>query len=70
MILGVGALVANSVCPYLLQNVFTQDGATNFRGLFLVPMSFALFAAFLLLAFFHPPTKKVAVPAGVPAPAH
>jgi nucleoside transporter len=57
MILGIGALVANSVCPYVIQKVFTEDGVTNFRGLFLVPMGFAVFAAFLLLAFFHPPQK-------------
>ena len=39
---GIGALVANSVCPYLLQKVFTANGITDFRALFLVPMSFAL----------------------------
>jgi nucleoside transporter len=60
MILGIGALVANSVCPYLMQKVFTHDSMVDFRGLFLVPMSFALFAAFLLLAFFHPPQKAKA----------
>ena len=57
MILGIGTLAANSVCPYLIQKVFTQDKVTDFRGLFLVPMGFALFAAFLLFAFFHPPQK-------------
>jgi nucleoside transporter len=70
MILGIGALVANSVCPYLLQKVFTENGVTDFRALFLVPMSFALFAAFLLLAFFHPPLKAEIKVEGVPAPAH
>ncbi len=70
MILGIGALVANSVCPYLLQKVFTADTGTNFRGLFLVPMSFALLAAFLLFAFFHPPRKEELKLAGAPAPAH
>ena len=70
MILGIGALVANSVCPYLLQKVFTENGVTDFRALFLVPMSFALFAAFLLFAFFHPPLKAEIKVEGVPAPAH
>ncbi|HKS37708.1 MAG TPA: MFS transporter [Verrucomicrobiae bacterium] len=70
MILGIGALVANSVCPYLLQKVFTEGTVTNFRGLFLVPMSFALFAAFLLFAFFHPPKKEAINADGAPAPAH
>lgn len=70
MILGIGALVANSVCPYLLQKVFTEDSVTNFRGLFLVPMGFALFAAFLLFACFHPPQKEAINVDGAPAPAH
>ena len=70
MILGIGALVANSVCPYLLQKVFTENNVTDFRGLFLVPMSFALFAAFLLLAFFHPPQKEAFQVEVAPAPAH
>ncbi|MBI2924421.1 MAG: nucleoside permease [Verrucomicrobia bacterium] len=67
MILGIGALVANSVCPYLIQKVFTEGGLTDFRGLFLVPMSFAIFAALLLLACFHPPAKKLEEHAGTPA---
>ncbi|MBM3836817.1 MAG: MFS transporter [Verrucomicrobia bacterium] len=70
MILGIGSLAANSVCPYLLQTVFTKDSVTDFRGLFLVPMGFALFAAFLLFAFFHPPRKGEAQLDGAPAPAH
>ena len=70
MILGIGALVANSVCPYLIQKVFTQNGVTDFRGLFLMPMSFALFAAFLLFALFHPPKIAAVKVQGVPTPAH
>jgi MFS family permease len=58
MILGAGALLANSICPYLSQNVFTQGGLTNFRGLFLVPMTCALAAALALVMFFHPPKIK------------
>ena len=57
MILGVGALVANSVCPYLMQRVFTNNGTTDFRSLFLVPLGTAVAAAALLALFFHPPSK-------------
>ena len=63
MILGIGVLVANSVCPYLMQTVFTHDGVTNFRSLFLVPLSAASLAALALAAFFHPPLKKEPTPA-------
>jgi len=58
MILGIGALVANSVCPYLSQKVFTHDGVTNFRGLFFVPMISSIAAAAALALFFHPPKSK------------
>jgi hypothetical protein len=57
MVLGVGALVANTVCPYLLQQTFTHDGVTDFRALFLVPMFTALVAAISLALFFHPPPR-------------
>lgn len=58
MILGVGALVANSLCPWLIQKVFTQDGVTDFRGLFLVPTAIATLAAIALGIFFHPPAEE------------
>lgn len=60
MILGVGPLVANPVCQYLLQDVYTENGATNYRGLFMVPMLIALGAAAVLALFFHPPKKDEA----------
>lgn len=68
MVLGIGALVANSVCPPLLQTTFTHDGVTNFRGLFLLPMAAAILAALSLALFFRPPpkpeaAKQVAAPA-------
>jgi len=63
MILGVGALLANSLCPWLLQRVFIHDGTTDFRGLFLVPMFCGLAAAVALALFFHPP--KTPPPAAV-----
>lgn len=68
MILGIGALLAYSLCPYLMQTVFTHDGMTNFRGLFLVPMCSAIGAAVALALFFHPP--KVARAGEASAPAH
>jgi nucleoside transporter len=58
MVLGIGALVANSVCPYLMQQVFTHNGVTDFRTMFLVPMFAALLAAISLVLFFHPPVKR------------
>ena len=63
MILGLGALLANSLCPWLGQKVFIQDGATNFHGLFLLSMFCALAAAAALALFFHPPKLNPA-PAG------
>ncbi|MEI6076347.1 MAG: MFS transporter [Verrucomicrobiota bacterium] len=55
MILGLGALLANSICPFLGQKLFTHGGATDFHGLFLVPMICGLAAAVALALFFHPP---------------
>src|SRR5258708_1806287 len=61
MILGVGALVANSICPLLIQKTFAHDEVIDFRGLFLVPLGAALVATIGLALFFHPPAKpKVA----------
>jgi MFS family permease len=58
VIYGLGSLLANSICPWLLQSVFTKNGATDFRGLFLVPLAAAGLAAFALALFFHPPKKQ------------
>ncbi len=58
MILGVGALAANSLCPYLIQEVYTKDGVTDYRGLFLVPMGAAIVASLAMALFFHPPKKE------------
>ena len=63
MILGVGALLANTICPYLGQKIFTHNGLTDFHGLFLVPMICGLAAAVALALFFNPP--KVTAPANV-----
>ena len=63
MILGVGCLLANAICPWLMQSVFTQDGATNFRSMFMVPCLLSLGAAVLLAVAFHPPAKPAAADA-------
>ncbi len=55
MILGLGALVAYSVCPWLSQKVFVQNGLTNWHQLFLAPLFVALGSALTLALFFHPP---------------
>ena len=55
MILGLGALAANSICPWLLEEVFTTNEVVDFRGLFLVPCFIATAAAIALGLFFHPP---------------
>lgn len=64
MVLGLGALLANSICPYLGQKVFTHGGVTDFHGLFLVPMICGLAAAVALALFFNPP--KVPAPSKLP----
>ena len=56
-ILGIGALLANSICPWLLQSVYTTGGVTDFRGLFMVPLAAASLAAIALALFFRPPTR-------------
>jgi MFS family permease len=68
MILGVGVIAANSLGPWLLQSVFTANGVTNFRALFMVPAAVATFAIALMALFFHPPDRGTeAVAAGEPA---
>jgi MFS family permease len=62
MILGIGVLVANSICPYLMQHVFTQGGKIDFRGLFLVPLAASSAAAIALALFFRPPPKAQTPP--------
>lgn len=58
MILGIGALVANTICPYLIQEVFVnQDKLVDFRSLFLVPCAASVVAAVMLAVLFNPPKK-------------
>jgi MFS family permease len=67
MILGIGALVANSICPRLIQKTFAHDGLVDFRHLFLVPCYAGIFAMLLLLLAFHPP--KTVEASGTPGSA-
>jgi MFS family permease len=68
-ILGVGALLANSICPWLMQAVYTVNGAVDFHGLFLVPLIASSVAAVALALFFHPPkTPEVGFGGAAAAP--
>src|SRR5439155_12184949 len=62
MILGMGFLAANSICPYLSQSVFWKAGVVNFHTMFLVPLAAASVAAIALALFFHPPPKQQSAP--------
>jgi MFS family permease len=63
MVLGIGNLAANCICPYLMQSVFTHNNVTNFRNLFLLPLAAASFAALALALLFRPPPKPQLEPA-------
>lgn len=58
MILGLGVLVANSVCPWLAQEKFMVNGVTDFHHMFFVPLITALCSASALALLFWPPRKK------------
>ena len=57
MILGIGTLIANSICPWLLQSVYTVGGVTDFKSMFMIPMTISILAALLLAFGFRPPTE-------------
>jgi MFS family permease len=65
-ILGLGALLAFSICPWLMQDIYTKAGVIDFKGLFLVPFATASLAAIGLALFFRPPSSGpgAAIPAG------
>jgi len=67
-ILGVGSLLANSLCPWLIQTVYTKGGVVDFRGLFLVPLAAGIVAAIALALFFHPPKAGGAEATAVATP--
>jgi nucleoside transporter len=56
LILGVGPFLGNFVWQRLGE-VFEVGGKVDFKSLFLVPAGVAVFAALLLLFFFHPPAR-------------
>jgi MFS family permease len=65
LILGLGPIFSNFISGKMVEkdgrflHYFTTDGKTlDFQAVFLVPLTAALFAATLLLLFFHPPAKK------------
>ena len=62
-ILGIGVLLANSLCPWLLQSVYTTNGVTDFRSLFMVPLAAASLAAIALAVFFKAPRAVTKSPA-------
>jgi nucleoside transporter len=68
-ILGLGALLAYSLCPWLMQTIYTKGGVVDFKGLFMVPLVVASAAAVALALFFHPP-KTPAVTGGAVAAPH
>jgi nucleoside transporter len=61
MILGLGVIVANTLCPWMTAQ-YTANGATDFRTLFVIAAGVALAATITLALFFHPPA-----PGGVAA---
>jgi nucleoside transporter len=69
MVLGIGVLVANSICPHLIQETYTHNGVTDFKNLFLLPCYAGIFAMLLLAFAFHPP-KSAEATAGAGAASH
>ena len=57
MILGIGAMVANYVCPKITEAYFTHEGVVDFTHLFLIPCGASLLATAMLALFFHPPKQ-------------
>lgn len=61
MIFGFGNILANFVCPWLRQSVFTQGELTDYRALFLVPTVISILAAAALALLFRPPPAPASV---------
>jgi nucleoside transporter len=70
LILGFGPFVANFIWPALGKVFVTDSGKVDFSQLFLVPSGVALFAAILLLLFFHPPKTAAGTDAKAVATPH
>ncbi len=69
-ILGIGALLAYSICPWLMQSVYTVNNVVDFKGLFMVPLIVSSAAAVALALFFHPPKDTAATAGGATAAPH
>jgi MFS family permease len=69
-ILGIGALLAYSICPWLMQSVYTVNSIVDFKGLFMVPLIVSSAAAVALALFFHPPKSTAATAGGATAAPH
>ncbi|MEY3458594.1 MAG: hypothetical protein RL215_1751 [Planctomycetota bacterium] len=72
MILGLGALAANTLCPWLLEqstSVVDEQKVVNFKQLFQVPLAASVLAAVALAVLFHPP-KKATTATGSAATPH
>jgi hypothetical protein len=67
MVLGIGVLVANTICPHLIQETYTHGGLTDFKHLFLLPCYAGLLAMLLLAFAFHPPKSAEATAGAVGA---
>jgi len=57
MILGLGVIAANTICPWMT-DAYTSKGVTDFHTLFLIAAGVALAATVALGLFFHPPALK------------
>ena len=71
MILGLGALAANTLCPALLERstqMVGEDKVVNFKELFQVPLAASVLAAVALAVLFHPPKKSATAAGGSAAP--
>lgn len=69
-ILGLGALLAYSICPWLMQAVYTVNNVVDFKGLFMVPLVVSSAAAVALALFFHPPKSTAATAGAATAAPH
>lgn len=59
MILGLGAIAANTICPRMTV-YYTAHDLINFQALFVIAGGVALAAAIILALFFHPPVRGTA----------
>jgi nucleoside transporter len=62
MILGLGVIAANTLCPLMMKH-FSPDGTADFKSLFLISAAVSLAATLSLALFFHPPALKQTAPA-------